>query len=51
MKLYQFIDWLICLPETLELEYLLHAVSELEEAENMRYITSAERLGYKKGIV
>lgn len=43
------IDWLIGLPEQLELEYLSD-VYQLEEATNMPYISTAERIGLEKGI-
>lgn len=48
-SLYKFIDWLICLPEPLEIEYL-HEIYELEESKKMPYISTAERLGIEKGI-
>src|SRR5439155_1149033 len=48
-NLYKFIDWLIGLPEPLELEYL-HDIYEIEEAKKMAYISTAERLGMEKGI-
>jgi len=46
--LYRFIDWLIGLPEPLELEYL-NEVHELEGVKQMPYISTAERLGMKLG--
>jgi predicted transposase YdaD len=48
IDLYQFIDWMISLPESFELEYL-NEVYELEEVKKMPYISTAERLGMKKG--
>jgi len=47
-NLYKFIDWLIGLPQPLELEYL-NKVYDLEEAKKMPYISSAERFGMEKG--
>ncbi|HSW69244.1 MAG TPA: hypothetical protein VLI69_03665, partial [Gammaproteobacteria bacterium] len=47
-NIYKFIDWLIGLPNPLEIEYL-EEVCELEEAKKMTYITSAERIGIEKG--
>ncbi len=49
INLYRFIDWLIGLPEPLELEYLDY-VHQLEEAKRMPYISTAERLGMERGI-
>jgi hypothetical protein len=37
------VDWLLVLPEALELAYL-------EQETKMRYVTSAERIGIRKGI-
>jgi flagellar biosynthesis/type III secretory pathway protein FliH len=47
-NLYKFIDWLIGLPEELEIDYLQN-VYELEEALKMPYITSAEKYGFEIG--
>lgn len=49
IDLYKFIDWLICLPKSLEIEYI-HQIRKLEELTQMPYISSAERLGMEKGI-
>lgn len=46
-NLYKFIDWLISLPEDLEIQYL-NDVYELEEQKKMPYISTAERLGIEK---
>jgi hypothetical protein len=43
INLYAFVDWLLVLPEALELAYL-------EQETKMRYVTSAERIGIRKGI-
>jgi hypothetical protein len=48
-NIYKFIDWLIGLPEPLEIEYLQDVYS-LEESKQMPYISTAEKLGIKKGI-
>lgn len=48
IDLYEFIDWLLVLPETLEAAYL-DEVQELEESTKIRYISSAERIGMKRG--
>ena len=47
-NLYSFIDWLIGLPENFEIEYL-DEIHKLEEINNMPYVTSAERIGMKRG--
>ena len=44
----RFIDWIMELPEELENE-ILDAVRTIEEAKKMPHMTSAERLGMKKG--
>lgn len=43
-NLYKFIDWLICLPKPLEIEYI-NDVNQLEEMNKMAYVTSMERFG------
>lgn len=48
-NLYRFIDWLIGLPLEFEVDYLSR-VYELEEARNMPYISTAEKIGIEKGI-
>lgn len=49
VNLYRFIDWLIGLPETLELEYH-EEICLLEEGRKMPYITNAERFGLERGL-
>lgn len=49
IHLYHFIDWLIGLPEELEIEYQ-HEVYEIEETSKMAYVSSIERIGIKKGM-
>jgi len=48
LDLYEFIDWLLALPEALE-DAFLDEIHELEESTNMRYISSAERIGMRRG--
>lgn len=48
LELYSFIDWVLALPELLELQYM-ETVEQLEEEKHVPYITSAERIGIKKG--
>jgi hypothetical protein len=48
LDLYEFIDWLLALPEALE-EAFLDEIHKLEESMNMRYISNAERIGMKRG--
>jgi hypothetical protein len=47
-NLLAFIDWLLDLPEELEQE-LLNELSKIEEEQQMKYITSWERIGEKRG--
>jgi hypothetical protein len=49
VNLYAFVDWLLVLPEALEVAYL-EEIQHLEEETKMRYVTSAERIGIRKGI-
>ena len=48
INLYRFIDWVLTLPEALE-EIFLEELKVYEKEKNMPYITSAERIGRKKG--
>ncbi|WP_163560293.1 DUF4351 domain-containing protein [Halomonas sp. NO4] len=48
IELFRLIDWMMRLPDALEREFLdEHYV--FEEAQNMPYVTSAERFGIEKG--
>ncbi|MDQ7822758.1 MAG: hypothetical protein RDV48_08205 [Candidatus Eremiobacteraeota bacterium] len=47
--LYLFIDWLLALPEPLDIEFV-EEMKVYEEGMHMAYISSAERIGIKKGI-
>ncbi len=49
IKLFAVVDWLMALPEGLE-QQIWHEIETIEERQNMRYITSVERIGIKKGI-
>jgi predicted transposase YdaD len=48
INLYAFVDWLLVLPEALEVAYL-EDIQQLEEKTKMRYVTSAERIGRQRG--
>ncbi|MFW5640626.1 MAG: hypothetical protein ACOC0H_05635 [Thermodesulfobacteriota bacterium] len=48
INLYRFIDWIMRLPEDLEKSYFEELV-KLEEEVKMPYVTTAERIGFKKG--
>lgn len=48
LHLFAFIDWVLVLPEPLELEYE-HNIEQLEGEKNVTYITSIERIGMKRG--
>lgn len=50
LNLYTFIDYVMALPEPLELEYL-HEIEIIEQEKHMPYITSAERKGLQQGIM
>lgn len=49
LEIYLFIDWIMVLPESLELEYH-NEIEQFEESNKMSYISTAERIGIKKGI-
>ena len=46
--LYRFLDWVITLPEPMDVLYQ-NKLSEYEEEKKMKYVTTAERVGIKKG--
>lgn len=48
LNLYKFIDWVITLPEELEIRYN-DSIHKLKQERTMGYITTAERIGMKKG--
>jgi hypothetical protein len=47
--LFHFIDWLMRLPERLEVDFW-QEISRYEEEKKMPYISSVERIGIRKGI-
>ena len=49
INLFQFIDWVMSLPEELEQEFWQEVI-HLEEEQRMPYITSVERIGRQKGL-
>ena len=49
IRLFDFIDWVMALPEELE-EQLWTEIRKFEEEEKMEYISSVERIGIKKGM-
>ncbi len=48
-NLFQFIDWVMQLPQALE-QAFWQEVQQYEEEKRMRYITSVERIGLEKGL-
>ena len=48
LNLYRFMDWVLSLPEDLEIRYN-QDIKKLEEKRTVKYITSAERIGMKMG--
>ncbi|MBW2708002.1 MAG: hypothetical protein JRD04_01750, partial [Deltaproteobacteria bacterium] len=46
--LFQFIDWVMCLPEELE-KGLWTEIQKYEEETKMEYVSSVERIGFRKG--
>lgn len=46
--LYEFLDWVMILPEGLETEFW-QELKQFEEARKMKYVTNAERIGMQKG--
>jgi len=49
INLFQFIDWIMSLPQELDREFWQEVI-QLEEERRMPYITSVERIGIQKGI-
>jgi hypothetical protein len=49
IDLYRFIDWVMALPENLENAYHEELV-KIEEVYKMPYVTTAERIGMRKGV-
>ncbi len=50
INLLHFIDWMMSLPEELELEFW-QSIQKLEEERRMRYVTSIERIGRQDGEI
>lgn len=48
LELFRFIDWLLNLPEVLEAQFW-QEINSFEERRQMQYVTSVERIGFKKG--
>ena len=48
LNLYKFLDWVLTLPEALEIRYN-DCIHQIEEERTVAYITTAERIGMKKG--
>ncbi len=49
VDIFYFIDWLVKLPEELE-ELYYKEIQTIEKEENMPYITTPERIGFKRGM-
>ena len=49
LNLFQFIDWVMSLPEELKQDFWQEVI-HLEEERRMPYVTSVERIGIQKGI-
>jgi hypothetical protein len=49
LELFRFIDWVLRLPEALEDQFWTE-LNEYEKVRQMPYITSVERIGFKKGV-
>jgi hypothetical protein len=49
LELFRFIDWVLVLPEELEKGFW-QDMQQYEEERRMRYVTSVERIGMKKGM-
>ena len=48
LALFKFLDWVIALPPTLELEYT-QTIEKIEEERKMTYVSTAERVWMRKG--
>ena len=48
INLFRFIDWIMRLPEDDE-KLFWQELTEIEEEQKMRYVTSVERIGYERG--
>ncbi|MBD2468740.1 cytosolic protein [Nostoc sp. FACHB-145] len=50
INLFQFIDWMMTLPDQLELEFW-QEYRDFEESKRMQYVTSVERSGIRLGLL
>ena len=48
LELFRFIDWIMTLPEGLELQFVQDLIA-FEGEQQMQYVTSVERFGIEKG--
>lgn len=49
IRLFHFIDWMMALPEYMGEEFW-QEIGEYEEEKKVRYVTSVERIGFKRGV-
>ncbi|MCP4111577.1 MAG: transposase [Desulfobacteraceae bacterium] len=49
LELFRFIDWLLVLPENLEIQFRKE-LTQITEGDKMPYVTSIERLAKKEGV-
>ncbi len=49
INLFRFIDWVLTLPEELENDFW-QAIQQHEKVKKMEYVTSVERIGFKRGM-
>ena len=49
INLFRFIDWIMALPETQE-QLFWQEFTDMEEEKKMRYMTTGERIGFKRGV-
>lgn len=49
INLFRFIDWIMDLPETQE-KLFWQEFTDMEEEKTMRYMTTGERIGFKRGV-
>lgn len=49
INLFRFIDWIMALPETEE-QLFWDEITAMEKEEKMRYMTTGERIGFKRGV-
>jgi hypothetical protein len=49
IRLFHFIDWMMALPDGMEEEFW-QEIGEYEEEKKVRYVTSVERIGFRRGV-